>query len=44
MKNFVNAILNGDDLIAHGSEGIHGVALANAMLFSAWEQKTVERY
>jgi len=35
-KNFVNAILNGEPLLAAGVEGIQGVQLANAMLLSAW--------
>ena len=42
MKNFTNAILHGEELIAPASEGIHSVELANAMLYSAFESSTVE--
>jgi len=41
-QNFVNAILDGEPLIAPGEEGIHSVELANAMLYSAFTHKTVE--
>ncbi len=41
-SNFVDAILNGTDLIAPAEEGIHSVELANAMLYSAFQDKTVE--
>ncbi len=40
-QNFVNAILNGDDLIAPAEEGIKSVELANCMLYSAWTDATV---
>lgn len=33
-QNFVNAILHGEELIAPGREGIHGLELGNAMLAS----------
>lgn len=36
LKNFTNAILNNEELIAPASEGIHSVELANAMLYSAF--------
>ncbi|MGF1632274.1 MAG: Gfo/Idh/MocA family protein [Phycisphaerae bacterium] len=42
MQNWVDAIRNGTPLLAPGVEGIHGVALANAMLMSSWLDKTVE--
>lgn len=42
MKNFTRAILDGEPLIAPASEGIHSVELANAMLYSAFEGKSVE--
>jgi predicted dehydrogenase len=42
MENFVRAILDGSPLIAPGAEGIQSVELANAMLFSSLEGKTVE--
>ncbi len=35
MQNFVNAILDGEPLIAPGAEGIHSVELANVMLYSS---------
>ncbi len=35
-RNWVGAIQGGKPLLASGSEGIHGVQLANAMLLSAW--------
>ncbi|WP_425609266.1 Gfo/Idh/MocA family protein [Thalassobacterium sedimentorum] len=41
LKNFTNAILNGEQLIAPAGEGIHSVELANAMLFSAFENTSV---
>ena len=42
MQNFVNAILDGEPLIAPGEDGIHSVELANAMVFSSLEKTTVE--
>lgn len=42
MQNFVNSILDGEQLIAPGAEGIHSVELANAMLFSSLKKDTVE--
>jgi len=41
MQNFVNAILDGEPLIAPGGEGIHSVELANAMLYSSLRGETV---
>jgi predicted dehydrogenase len=41
MKNFTRAILDGEELIAPASEGIHSVELANAMLYSAFESRAV---
>ena len=35
-------ILNGDPLLAPGSDGINGVNLANATLLSSWLGKEVE--
>ena len=40
--NFVKAIQDGDELIACGTEGINGVELCNAMLFSAFNDLTVD--
>lgn len=42
MQNFVNAILDGEKLIAPGSEGIHSVELANVILYSSLEDRTIE--
>ncbi|MCB1693975.1 MAG: Gfo/Idh/MocA family oxidoreductase [Pseudomonadales bacterium] len=42
LENFASAILHGTPLIAHASEGIHSVELANAMLYSSWTGKRVE--
>jgi predicted dehydrogenase len=42
MQNFVNAVLDGEPLIAPGEEGIHSVELANVMLFSSLLGETVE--
>lgn len=42
MQNFVNAILDGEALIAPGPEGIHSVELANVILFSSLLDRTVE--
>ena len=42
MQNFVNAILDGESLIAPGEEGIHSVELANVMVYSSLREQTVE--
>jgi predicted dehydrogenase len=42
LQNFVNAILDGEPLIAPGVEGIHAVELANAMVYSSLLGETVE--
>ena len=42
LKNFTNAIAKGEDLVAHGSEGIHSVELGNAMLYSGLNKVDVE--
>ena len=41
-KNFVNAILRGEKLIAPAEEGIHSVELANAMIYSFMTGRRVE--
>jgi predicted dehydrogenase len=41
-QNFVDAILDGATLHAPAEEGIHSVELANAILYSGLENKTVE--
>lgn len=42
MQNFVDAILEGAELIAPAEEGIKSVELANAMIYSTLTDKTVE--
>jgi len=41
LKNFTDAILDGARLIAPAKEGIHSVELANAILLSSLENKTI---
>jgi hypothetical protein len=41
MQNFVNAILKGEALFAHGKDGLQSVELANAILFSALQNQTL---
>lgn len=41
VQNFVNAILEGEPLIAPGAEGIHSVELANVMVYSSLLGQTV---
>lgn len=42
MQNFVNAIREGEALIAPGVDGIHSVELANVLLYSALIDQNVE--
>ncbi|WP_181833062.1 Gfo/Idh/MocA family protein [Bacillus taeanensis] len=42
LENFAANIIDGTPLIAPGSDGIHGVALANAIHLSSWLGKEVE--
>ncbi|MNI31890.1 Glucose--fructose oxidoreductase precursor [compost metagenome] len=42
LRNFTNAILHGEPLLAPGEEGIHGLTLSNAMYLSAWTDNWVE--
>ena len=42
IQNFVDAILDGKQLLAPAVEGIHSVELGNAILLSAFTGKTVE--
>jgi predicted dehydrogenase len=42
MQNFVNAILDGEPLIAPGAEGIHSVELANVILYSSLLGQTIQ--
>lgn len=41
LENFAANILDGTPLIAPGSDGIHGVRLANAMHLSSWKNEEV---
>lgn len=41
-QNFVDAILDGTPLLVEAEEGIKSCELANAMLYSAWTDSTVE--
>lgn len=42
LQNFVDAILKGTPLLAPAAEGSHSVELANAILLSAMEERTVD--
>lgn len=42
LQNFVNAILDGEQLIAPGAEGIHSLELANAIVYSSLLGKPVD--
>lgn len=42
LQNFSDAIRLGSPLIAPAAEGIYSVELANAMLLSTWQERTVE--
>jgi hypothetical protein len=41
-RNFVEAILDGSPLIAPAAEGTYSVELANAILYSSLEGKTID--
>jgi predicted dehydrogenase len=42
LQNFTNAILKGEKLLSPAEQGIHSVELANAILLSTWQDKTIE--
>lgn len=42
IRNWVDAIRNGTELIAPGIEGIHGLTISNAMHLSAWTDDWVD--
>jgi predicted dehydrogenase len=42
LKNFLRAIRRGEKLIAPAGEGLHSVELANAIILSALENRTVD--
>ncbi|MEL4356978.1 MULTISPECIES: Gfo/Idh/MocA family protein [unclassified Luteococcus] len=41
LRNFAAAVLDGEQLLAPGGDGIHGVRLANAIHLSAWTGEEV---
>jgi predicted dehydrogenase len=42
LQNFTNAILKNEKLLSPAEEGIRSVELANAILLSTWQDKTIE--
>ncbi|MFO1436860.1 MAG: Gfo/Idh/MocA family oxidoreductase [Verrucomicrobiaceae bacterium] len=42
LQNFTNAILKDEKLLSPAEEGIRSVELANAILLSTWQDKTIE--
>ena len=42
LQNFTNAILKGEKLLSPAEEGTRSVELANAILLSTWQDKTIE--
>jgi predicted dehydrogenase len=42
LVNWTEAILDGKELLAPGTDGLNGVMLANAMLLSAWTDEWVD--
>lgn len=42
LKNFTNALLNGDELLAKGEDGILGLTISNSIHLSAWTGETVD--
>ena len=42
LQSFTNAILKGEKLLSPAEEGIRSVELANAILLSTWQDKTIE--
>ena len=42
LKNFANAVLYGEKLIAPGYDGLNGLQISNAIHFSDWTGETVE--
>lgn len=42
LKNFANAILNGEELIAPGEDGIKGLTISNAIHLSSWTGEEVK--
>ena len=42
LQNFTNAIIKGETLLSPAEQGIYSVELANAILLSTWQDKTIE--
>jgi predicted dehydrogenase len=42
LQNFTDAILKGEKLLSPAEEGIRSVELANSILLSAWQDRTIE--
>ncbi|MGD8515858.1 MAG: Gfo/Idh/MocA family oxidoreductase [Anaerolineae bacterium] len=42
IKNFADAVLNGQALIAPATEGLHSVMLGNAIMLSSFQKRTLE--
>ncbi len=42
LQNFTNAILNGEELLAPGYEGINGLTISNAIHLSSWTDNWVD--
>ena len=42
LKNFANAVLNGEKLIAPGEEGIKGLTISNAIHLSSWTGEEIK--
>lgn len=42
LRNFADAILNGDELLAPGCDGLNAVQIINACYLSTWENRWVE--
>ena len=42
MRNFVNAIREGEELIAPGTDGLNSVELANVLLYSSLEDQSIQ--
>ena len=42
LQNFTDAIVKGEKLLSPAQEGIRSVELANAILLSTWQDKTIE--
>lgn len=42
LKNYTNALLKGEELLAKGEEGINGLTISNAIHLSAWTGETID--